>query len=128
MATEGASIRLSELTIGIGPLVIAPAVERKVGKAGLAELSLSPTEWKSAYWAQEKGLIAKVLPDVESLDKEVLFFTEKLSSYNPEALTAMKQVLWEGTENWDRLLLDRAEMSGRLVLSDFTKKALAKFS
>ncbi|PCE62970.1 enoyl-CoA hydratase/isomerase family protein [Sediminicola luteus] len=128
MATEGASIRLSELTIGIGPLVIAPAVERKVGKAGLAELSLSPTEWKSAYWAQEKGLMAKVLPDVESLDKEVLFFTEKLSSYNPEALAAMKQVLWEGTENWDRLLLERAEMSGRLVLSEFTKKALAKFS
>lgn len=128
LATEAASIRLSELTIGIGPLVIAPAVERKVGKAGLAELSLAPTEWKSAYWAQEKGFMAKVFPDMESLDKEVLFFTEKLAGYNPEALAAMKQVLWEGTENWDRLLLERAEMSGRLVLSEFTKKALAKFT
>ncbi|MFD2587531.1 enoyl-CoA hydratase/isomerase family protein [Croceitalea marina] len=126
-ATEGASIKLSEISIGIAPLVIAPAVERKIGKDGLAELALSPTEWKNAYWAKEKGLFSKVFDSIKGLDKELEDFSLKLASYNTEALTAMKRVLWEGTENWDSLLLDRAEQSGRLALSEATKAALAKF-
>ncbi|WP_411029211.1 enoyl-CoA hydratase/isomerase family protein [Spongiimicrobium sp. 3-5] len=127
LATEAAAIRLSELTIGIAPLVIAPAVERKIGKAGFSELSLSPTEWKSAYWAQEKGLFSKVYETTKQLDKEVHFFSEKLASYNPEALQAMKKILWETTGHWDKLLTERAEISGRLALSPATKKALATF-
>lgn len=127
MATVDSAIKLSEFTIGIGPFVIAPAVQRKMGKAALAELTLAAHEWKNAYWAQEKGLYAKVFETVKELDKEMNFFTQKLASYNPEALNAMKKVLWEGTENWDTLLADRARISGRLVLSDFTKNALAQF-
>ena len=127
MATVDSAIKLSEFTIGIGPFVIAPAVERKMGKAALAELTLAAHEWKNAYWAQEKGLYAKVFETAKELDKELDFFTQKLASYNPEALSAMKKALWEGTENWDTLLADRARISGRLVLSDFTKNAFAQF-
>ncbi|WP_299105970.1 enoyl-CoA hydratase/isomerase family protein [uncultured Tenacibaculum sp.] len=127
LATEAASIKLSEFTIGIGPFVIAPAVERKVGVSGLAELTLDATSWKNAYWAKEKGLYARVFENIDELDKEVEIFTEKLASYNPEALDEMKKALWIGTEHWQELLIERAETSGKLVLSDFTKNALAKF-
>ncbi|WP_349664558.1 enoyl-CoA hydratase/isomerase family protein [Cellulophaga lytica] len=126
-ATEAASIKLSELSIGIGPFVIAPAVERKVGKSGLAELSLATTDWQSAYWAKDKGLFAKVFGSIKEMDKEIEIFTEKLASYNPEALQEMKTILWQGTENWDALLKERAIISGKLVLSDFTKNALSKY-
>lgn len=127
MATEAASIKLSELSIGIGPFVIAPAVERKMGVDALAELSLAAHEWKNAYWAKEKGLYAKVFENTKDLDKEVELFTEKLASYNPAALTQMKKTLWKGTDHWAHLLYENASVSGELVLSEFTKKALAKF-
>lgn len=126
-ATEAAAIKLSEISIGIGPFVIAPAVERKIGKAALAELSFYPTEWKNAYWAKEKGLYAKVYDSISEMDKNIEIHLEKLASYNPEALAAMKKVLWEGTENWSQTLADRAALSGKLALSEATKSALAKF-
>ena len=126
-ATEAASIRLSELTIGIAPLVIGPAVERKIGTAALSELSLSPTEWKNAYWAMEKGLFSKVFPKLGELDRELDIFAENLAKYNPEALMEWRKVLWEGTGHWDTLLTDRAELSGKLVLSEQTKTALNTF-
>jgi len=126
-ASEKASIKLSELSIGIAPLVIAPAVARRIGKAALGELSLAPTEWKNAYWAKEKGLFAKVFENTSDLDKELDFYTNQLSEYNPEALEAWKKVLWEGTDHWDKLLTDRAAITGELVLSKSTKQALSKF-
>ena len=127
LATEQAAIKLSEFTIGIGPFVIAPAVERKISVSGLAELTLDATSWKNAYWAKEKGLYARVFETQNELDKEVEILSEKLASYNPEALAEMKRALWKGTEHWEELLIERAETSGKLVLSDFTKKALEKF-
>jgi len=126
LATVDSAVKLSEFTIGIGPFVIAPAVERKMGKAALAELTLGAHEWKNAYWAQEKGLYAKVFESIPDMDKELDVFSGKLASYNPEALASMKKVLWQGTEHWDTLLNDNAKISGRLVLSDFTKNALSK--
>ena len=126
-ATEAASIKLSEISIGIAPLVIAPAVERKMGKAGLSELSLNPTMWKNAYWAKEKGLYSQVFDSISEMDKELESHAQKLASYNPEALSEMKRVLWEGTEHWSELLMDRAEASGKLALSPATKTALQKF-
>ncbi|MEE1961496.1 enoyl-CoA hydratase/isomerase family protein [Allomuricauda taeanensis] len=126
-ATVEAAIKLSEISIGIGPFVIAPAVERKMGKAALAELSLYPTEWKNAYWAKEKGLYAKVYDSISEMDKELDIHLQKLATYNPEALSQMKKVLWEGTEHWGKLLLERAEASGKLALSPNTKQALEKF-
>lgn len=127
LATVDSAIKLSEFTIGIGPFVIAPAIERKMGVGALAEMTLAGDEWKNAYWAQEKGLYAKVFETVKDLDKELEILTSKLASYNPEALNAMKKVLWKGTENWEQLLPDNARISGRLVLSDFTKNALSQF-
>jgi len=126
-ATESASIRLSELTIGIAPFVIAPAVARKIGAAGLAELSLNPKEWKTAYWAQEKGLFAKVFNTLNDLDKELDYFSTNLANYNPQALEEWKKILWENTAHWETLLPERAMITGKLALSDFTKNALVKF-
>lgn len=126
-ATEQASIKLSEFTIGIGPFVIAPAVSRKMGVAALSELTLDATNWQNAYWAKEKGLFAKVFESIKEMDKEVDNLALKLSQYNPEALKEMKKVLWEGTEHWDILLEERAKISGTLVLSETTKSALQKF-
>lgn len=126
-ATEAASIKLSELTIGIGPFVIAPAVERKMGTAALAELTIAGHEWQNAYWAKERGLYAKIYETISEMDKEIDFLAQKLASYNPEALSDMKTVLWENTSNWDSLLYERAAISGKLVLSDFTKNALSQF-
>lgn len=127
LAINESSIKLSELAIGIGPFVIEPAVSRKIGKTALAEMTLAAHEWKTAGWAQEKGLYAKTFETVAELDTELEIFTTKLASYNPEALADMKKVLWEGTENWDTLLYDRAGISGKLVLSDFTVNALNQF-
>jgi len=126
-ASVDASIRLSELTIGIAPLVIEPAVERKIGTAAISELSLSPSEWKNAYWAQEKGLFSKVFDSIKELDKDLEFFAEKLASYNPEALEEWKKVLWKNTDHWNELLVNRAAITGKLVLSEFTRNALSKF-
>lgn len=127
LASEKAAIKLSEFTIGIGPFVIEPAVTRKIGVAATAELTLDATSWKNAYWAKEKGLYARVFENEKELDAALEIFTEKLASYNPEALLEMKKALWKGTDDWNDLLIERAEVSGALVLSDFTKKALEKF-
>lgn len=126
-ATEAASIKLSELTIGIGPFVIEPAVSRKIGLAAFEALAWDASQWKNAYWAKEKGLFSRVFEKIDELDKEVQLFAEKLASYNPEALQAMKKVNWKNTDHWETLLLQRAATSGELVLSEFTKNALAAF-
>jgi methylglutaconyl-CoA hydratase len=128
LASQEASIKLSELAIGIGPFVIEPAVSRKIGKPAFAELSLAAQEWKSAAWAHEKGLYAKTFESIEKLDEAVTELAHQLATYNPEAVTAMKNVLWEGTAHWDTLLIERAAITGKLVLSESTKTALAAFN
>ena len=127
MATEQASIKLSEISIGIGPFVIQPAIERKAGKAAFSHLCLSPQEWKNAYWAEKNGLYAKVFETQKELEKEVDLYTHQLASYAAEALSEIKKTLWEGTEDWEDLLIERAKISGKLVLSENTKKALQQF-
>jgi len=126
-ATEAASAKLSELNVGIGPFVVGPAVERKTGASAFAQMSINAGEWMSATWAKEKGLYAEVYPTLAELDKAVDDLAGKLAVSSPEAMAQLKKVFWEGTENWDILLSERAEMSGRLVLSDFTKKFIENF-
>lgn len=126
-ATINASIKLSELAIGIGPFVIEPSVSRKIGKTALAEMTLAAHEWKSADWAKEKGLYADTFENTDNLDAALENFSSKLASYNPEALIEMKKVLWEGTDHWETLLLERAAITGKLVLSEYSKKALTQF-
>lgn len=125
-ATTESAIKLSELAIGIGPFVIEPAVTRKIGMSASTEMTLD-TEWKSATWANQKGLYQKVYETPKELDLEITAFANKLAAYNPKALAEIKKILWEGTENWNTLLYVRAEISGKLVLSDYSKKALSQF-
>ena len=127
MATKFASVKLSELAVGIGPFVVGPAVERKIGTSAMSQLSINATEWQTAQWAKEKGLYTDVFETVEEMDEAISKLTTTLSKSNPEAMQMLKKVFWEGTEHWDNLLIERAAMSGKLVLSDFTRQAINKF-
>ena len=127
IAHESASVKLSELAIGIGAFVVGPAVQRKIGSAAFAALTMNATEWRDASWAKTNGLYADVYSSHADLDNAVHKLATRLSHSNPEAMMMLKKIFWEGTENWDQLLTDRAEMSGRLVLSDFTKNAIENF-
>jgi len=127
LATEAASIKLSELAIGIGPFVISPAVIRKIGLPAFSQLTIRASDFQTAQWAMEKGLYNEVYPDITALDAALEILAQKLASYHPEALTGLKQILWEGTGDWDELLTHRAAISGELVLSEFTQKALYSF-
>ncbi|MFB6306997.1 MAG: enoyl-CoA hydratase/isomerase family protein [Flavobacteriales bacterium] len=126
LATENASIKLSELALGIGPFVVGPAVERKIGKTCFTSMTMNPTSWYSAQWAFDNGLFTEVHPNISSLDDAVCEMYEKLVKFSPQAMKEMKKVFWEGTENWDELLEERAALSGELVLSDYTKKTIEK--
>lgn len=126
-AVNAASIKLSELAVGIGPFVVGPAVERKVGTSAFCQLTINAAEWQSAQWAKEKGLYAELFETVSEMDKGIETLAGKLAGSNPEAMAMLKKVMWEGTENWDELLIERAGMSGKLVLSDFTINAINKF-
>lgn len=127
LATQTASIKLSELSIGIGPFVIEPAVSRKVGWSAFAAMSLNPTAWKTSDWALSKGLYHEVFKDLDELSERSATYLQELSEYNPEALSEIKKVLWKDTEDWSTLLKERATVSGTLVLSEVTKQALSKF-
>ena len=128
MATKFASIKLSELNLGIGHFVVGPAVERKLGLSGMSQIAIDANSFYSADWSKQKGLFTQVYESTEEMDKAIQSFAEKLCSYNPDAMKEMKKVFWSGTEDWDDLLAERAAISGRLVLSDFTKETLKKFN
>ncbi len=127
MATKYASVKLSELAVGIGPFVVGPAIERKIGLSAMSQLALNATEWRTANWAKQHGLFAEVFDSTEQLDAYIADFTSRLLSFNPEALARLKQMFWQGTEHWDALLEERAATSGRLVLSAFAKSAIEQF-
>lgn len=126
-AVKDASVKLSELAVGIGPFVVGPAVERKIGKSAFCELTINATEWRSAAWAREKGLYAEVFDTHEDMDKAISGLAQRLATSNPEAMAMLKKIMWEGCDNWDKLLIERAGMSGKLVLSEFTINAINKF-
>lgn len=127
MATKFAAIKLSELNVGIGPFVVGPAVERKLGTSGFSQIAIDANTFYEAEWAKQKGLYNQVYNTLEELDAAVQHFAENLCSYNPEAMKEMKKVFWSGTKDWDALLAERAAISGRLVLSEFTKDTLKRF-
>lgn len=126
-ATKYASVKLSELAVGIGPFVVGPAVQRKIGVSAMSQLAIDATVWMPATWARDKGLYAAVFEDVAEMDLAIDTLAQKLALSHPAAMTQLKQIFWEGTENWDGLLSSRAEMSGRLVLSPYAKNAIAAF-
>ena len=126
-ATKFASTKLSELAIGIGPFVVGPAVERKIGTSAFSAMTINATKWFDAEWAREKGLYTEVFESAEQMDEAIEKLATTVSVSNPEAMAGLKKVMWEGTDHWDELLIERAESSGRLVLSDFTRNAINKF-
>lgn len=126
IAVESASLRLSELAVGIGPFVVGPAIDRKIGLGGFSAMAVD-TDWRNARWAAEAGLYARVFDSINALDSDIDLFARKLARSNPQAMAKMKAVFWQGTENWDHLLEERAEMSGALVTSEFTRAAIAAF-
>ncbi len=127
VATKYASVKLSELAIGIGPFVVGPAVERKVGTSAFTQLAIDATNWQTAEWAKDKGMYTAIFDDIDTMDAHLQALAEQLAASSPEAMQHLKGAIWAGTENWDTLLAERAAMSGQLVLSDFTKKAIAAF-
>jgi methylglutaconyl-CoA hydratase len=127
IATEAAEIKLSELAVGIGPFVVGPAVERKIGVSAYSQLAIDATMWRNADWARRKGLFAEVHSHPDGMDESIARLTELLIHSSPQAMAEMKKVFWKGTEHWDKLLVERAAISGKLVLSDFTKNAIEKF-
>jgi methylglutaconyl-CoA hydratase len=127
IAAEGAEIKLSELAIGIGPFVVGPAIERKIGLSAFTQLSVDATLFRNADWARRKGLYAELHPDITGMDESVRRLTDTLTHSSPVAMAEMKKIFWQGTEHWDKLLIERAAISGKLVLSDYSKKAIEKF-
>ena len=127
IATENADVRLSELAVGIGPFVVGPAVERKIGLSAFSQLSIDAQMWRNAQWAGRKGLFSEVYKTVEEMDEAVKKLAFTLSHSSPDAMTELKKIFWKGTENWDTLLPERAAISGRLILGDHSKKAIESF-
>lgn len=127
LATKFASIKLSELNVGIGPFVVGPVIERKLGLSGMSQIAIDANSFYEAEWARQKGLYAHIYNTTEELDAAVHEFATGLCQYNPEAMKEMKGIMWQGTDHWDTLLAERAAISGRLVLSDFTKETLKRF-
>jgi len=126
IASEGADVKLSELAIGIGPFVVGPAVERKIGLSAFSSLAIDATMWRNADWARKKGLYSELHANAEFMDESVHRLAHNLAHSNPEAMARLKETLWHGTEHWDRLLLERAAISGKLVLSEFSRNAIRK--
>ena len=126
-ATSYASVKLSELAVGIGPFVVGPAVERKIGTSAMGMLAIDAKSWKDARWAAQQGMYTEVFDNASDMDNAIDALTTDLASSNPEAMSELKRVLWEGTEHWDDLLMERAAVSGQLVLSSFTKDAISRF-
>ena len=127
LATKHAEIKLSELNIGIGPFVVGPVIERKIGLSSLSQISLNPSKFFTTSWAKDNGLYAEVFENISQLDLAVQAFAEELCSFNQEAVNEIKKLFWRGTDHWDILLEEQAIISGRLVLSSFTKEKLNKF-
>lgn len=127
LALDNAKIRLSELSIGIGPFVIEPAISRKIGANSFSELTLNPKEWVGTDWTKEKGLYNEVFSNREHLHSACTEFAQQLADYSPEAMRMLKTILWKEAKDWDEIMPKRAAMSGELALSDFTKNTLNKF-
>jgi methylglutaconyl-CoA hydratase len=127
IAMDGSDIKLSELAIGIGPFVVGPAVERKIGLAAFSNLAIDASCWRNAEWARKRGLYAELHPNSEAVDEAINRLANTLAHSNPEAMTLLKQTFWKGAEHWDHLLPERAAVSGRLVLSAFSRNAISQF-
>lgn len=126
VAVRGASAKLSELAIGIGPFVVGPCIEKKIGLAAFSAMTVD-ADWRDSEWCERHGLYSRLLASVGEMDASLDALAATLARSNPDAMARLKQVFWAGTEHWESLLAERAAMSGSLVLSDFTRRAIEQF-
>ena len=126
LAVPEAPVRLSELAVGIGPFVVGPAIERRIGASAFSALALD-ADWRDAHWCVEHGLYTRLCDNLPALDQVLGTLSHRVAAFNPEAIAQLKSALWHGTDDWEELLEERAAMSGKLVLSDFTRNAIAAF-
>lgn len=124
-ATKDAGLALPELNLGIGPFVIGPFVERKIGKSQFTAMSLD-TEFRNANWAKDNHIYHQVFDSITEMDFEIQKFLEKLSAKSTDALALIKKVSWEGTEHFAELMPERILMSASLLLEDSTKANIEK--
>jgi methylglutaconyl-CoA hydratase len=127
IALEGSDIKLSELSVGFGPFVIGPVVERKIGLSSFSQLAIDSHMWRTGDWARRKGLFAELHPNIESMDESILRLTNHLAASGMDAMSEMKRMFWKGTEHWDEFLKERAAISGKLILSKQSKEFIEKF-
>jgi methylglutaconyl-CoA hydratase len=125
-AVTSATARLSELAIGIGPFVVGPCIERKIGVAAYGAMAVD-ADWRDADWCERHGLYSQLFDSAEAMDAAIDSRARGLAASNPDAMAKLKRILWAGTDHWDQLLDERAAMSGTLVLSEFTRGAISRF-
>ena len=126
IAVREADVKLSELSLGIGPFVVGPVIQRKIGISAFSQLAIDATLWRNSDWAKKKGLFAEVHESIQNMDESIERLSNALAHSNPEAMKELKKIFWKGTDDWDTLLHERAAISGKLVLSEFTRNAIAK--
>lgn len=126
-ATTEASIKLSELAVGIGPFVVAPAIVNKIGKSATYELAIDATNFRSAAWAKEKGLYTEIFKSIEEMDIAIQKLAFTLAVSSEKAMGEIKKAFWQGTEDWDTTLYDRAAISGKLIVTEEAKSYLMAF-
>ncbi len=124
-ATKDSAMALTELNLGIGPFVIGPFVERKVGKSAYSAMSID-ADFRSADWCEKHDVYHSVSENISEMDEEIKAFMEKLSTRSSEALALIKKVSWEGTEHFAQLMPERILMSASLILEDSAKENIGK--
>ncbi|HXB33921.1 MAG TPA: enoyl-CoA hydratase/isomerase family protein [Puia sp.] len=127
IAVNGADVKLSELALGIGPFVVGPAVERRIGLSAFSALAIDATMWRDSEWARKRGLYTELHQELSQMDESIDQLARTLAHSSPEAMALLKAIFWKGTEHWDQLLVERAAISGRLILSQFSRTALHNF-
>ena len=126
IAVREADVKLSELSLGIGPFVVGPVIQRKIGISAYSQLAIDATLLRNSDWAKKKGLFAEVHESIQNMDESIERLSNALAHSNPEAMKELKKIFWKSTDDWDTLLHERAAISGKLVLSEFTRNAVAK--
>ncbi len=124
-ATKNAALALTEINLGIGPFVIGPYVERKIGKSQFSAMAID-ADFRSAEWAEQHNIYHSVSETIAEMELKLGIFLDKLSARSDEALALIKKVSWEGTEHFEELMPERIHMSASLILEDSAKENIQK--
>ncbi|MDH6252173.1 methylglutaconyl-CoA hydratase [Chryseobacterium sp. H1D6B] len=120
-AVKDAALALTEVNLGIGPFVIGPYVERKIGKSQFSAMAID-ADFRSAAWAEQHNVYHSVSENISEMDMALEKFLQTLASRSIEALSLIKKVSWEGTDHFNELMPARIHMSASLILEDSAKK------